>query len=954
MLGSFTELGGPAIFSIVSGNGSVVQLRGTNAARNEDLPGGIVTLFDLDTLKRLRVAVEWHMQQPSTSIPWLRVHAAPEMSIVLTASGDTKVPSVTAATSRVADTTNDDSDDETPPGLLSSSSDESDSEVAQPDDGSDDETPPGLMPPSSDESDSEVEQSDDGSDDETPPGLMSSSSDDSESDSEDDSEDDSGHISMATLRCCSQCGLWQDSFAFSKSQLRKKSRRKCAACIAMLVASRTVAGRTELLAQFESFATNYSADIKQVSAPALQEIVASVFLSEAKVREWLQRNGGEFKKTVTSFRDVKLWPGLPDWFREKLWALLERYQHVFSNGVDLPPALKTAPHVIELIPGAVPYVCREERYTPAKEEYLTKWAQHNLKTGLYERNPNAKWASRVHLAFKNGPRGAERELFEIRPVGDLVGVNERIKKLAPNLPLLVPETEKYGDCTHFVELDGAQAFNQCELEEKSREYCAVRTPIGILQPTRVIEGMKNAGTALQAAFTETLSTLPDEIRRQVSNYADDIAGGVAGEQNAPATLDKLYAMTEELLKVLDQNQITVKPTKARIGFPSATFGGYEIGRGVRSVAEKNVQPILEMQTPKDVSEVRRVLGIFVQMQNMVPNYTTIARPLTRLTGKKAWRWSTDEDTAFQTLRNLCAGRPSLSNPDYNRIQHLDVDASNDGWGAMLYHVTANDEKEAICYFSGAWDDAMRMRPIYYREAAALYRSLAKARYYIDANVHETVVHTDHMPLKWVKHSRRGPITEWVLEETAGMTYRIEYIAGEANTVADATSRAPVVQASRMSTGIERLFRELLARLPSGFQEHKTMWVWAEKDTTEVARMVQRWRSAGSPLLVKSPGVHMYTVSWDFAVVAPSGERAPLVCANLFESGRPFACLVPSDLVSWIPVKRASSQRDERLQLLLDGAQKIVSLDSSLTWIVGTLSTSCFCVGSERNSWERRS
>ena len=431
--------------------------------------------------------------------------------------------------------------------------------------------------------------------------------------------------------------------------------------------------------------------------------------------------------------------------------------------------------------------------------------------------------------------------------------------------------------------------------------------------------------------------MPDEIRRQVSNYADDIAGGVAGEQNAPATLDKLYAMTEELLKVLDQNQITVKPTKARIGFPSATFGGYEIGRGVRSVAEKNVQPILEMQTPKDVSEVRRVLGIFVQMQNMVPNYTTIARPLTRLTGKKAWRWSTDEDTAFQTLRNLCAGRPSLSNPDYNRIQHLDVDASNDGWGAMLYHVTANDEKEAICYFSGAWDDAMRMRPIYYREAAALYRSLAKARYYIDANVHETVVHTDHMPLKWVKHSRRGPITEWVLEETAGMTYRIEYIAGEANTVADATSRAPVVQASRMSTGIERLFRELLARLPSGFQEHKTMWVWAEKDTTEVARMVQRWRSAGSPLLVKSPGVHMYTVSWDFAVVAPSGERAPLVCANLFESGRPFACLVPSDLVSWIPVKGASSQRDERLQLLLDGAQKIVSLDSSLTWIVGGVS-----------------
>ena len=93
-----------------------------------------------------------------------------------------------------------------------------------------------------------------------------------------------------------------------------------------------------------------------------------------------------------------------------------------------------------------------------------------------------------------------------------MSVNERSEKLASKLPLLVPETEKYGDCTHFVELDGAQAFNQCELQEK---YCAVRAPIGILSPTRVIEGMKNAASCYHRDFV----TLPDEICRQVSNYA---------------------------------------------------------------------------------------------------------------------------------------------------------------------------------------------------------------------------------------------------------------------------------------------------------------------------------------------------------------------------------------------------------------------------------------------------
>ena len=38
---------------------------------------------------------------------------------------------------------------------------------------------------------------------------------------------------------------------------------------------------------------------------------------------------------------------------------------------------------------------------------------------------------------------------------------------------------------------------------------------------------------------------------------------------------------------------------------------------------------------------------------------------------------------------------------------------------------------------------------------------------------------------------------------------------------------------------------------------------------------------------------------DFAVLAPTVETSPLVCADILRSNKPFACLMPQDLVSFV-------------------------------------------------------
>lgn len=113
--------------------------------------------------------------------------------------------------------------------------------------------------------------------------------------------------------------------------------------------------------------------------------------------------------------------------------------------------------------------------------------------------------------MKDGPahEGFEQELFEIRDVGDLVQTNERIVRMAPNTPNLRHQTEKFALSRIFSKFDLKGCYNQCELEEKSRNVLTVRTPIGKIRSTRMIEGQVNAGVVLQARINMCLAQEKD-------------------------------------------------------------------------------------------------------------------------------------------------------------------------------------------------------------------------------------------------------------------------------------------------------------------------------------------------------------------------------------------------------------------------------------------------------------
>ena len=59
----------------------------------------------------------------------------------------------------------------------------------------------------------------------------------------------------------------------------------------------------------------------------------------------------------------------------------------------------------------------------------------------------------------------------------------------------------------------------------SRELLALHTPIGLIEPTRMVFGELNAGTVACAQTPSDLRTLPNNAHTRTACYVDDSAQG---------------------------------------------------------------------------------------------------------------------------------------------------------------------------------------------------------------------------------------------------------------------------------------------------------------------------------------------------------------------------------------------------------------------------------------------
>ena len=257
-------------------------------------------------------------------------------------------------------------------------------------------------------------------------------------------------------------------------------------------------------------------------------------------------------------------------------------------------------------------------------------------------------------------------------------------------------------------------------------------------------------------------------------------------QSWGAHLDTLRKTLETLREV----QLAVRPTKCYLGYAKLNFLGHQVGGGSLYPQTDKISRILAAENPTTKREVRSFLGLVGYYRDFIPNFASIAVPLTELTRKdqsNEVKWGPVHQSAFDQLKAAVTKEPVLRMPDFTRTFILQTDASQNGAGAALLQ-EHDGTKHPVAYYSKKFSQRERSYSTIEKECLALIWGVRKFQIYLYGV--EFVLETDHQPLVFLDSAKytNGRIMRWSLF-LQSYRFRIHAIKGTDNVVADYMSRS---------------------------------------------------------------------------------------------------------------------------------------------------------------------
>ena len=162
---------------------------------------------------------------------------------------------------------------------------------------------------------------------------------------------------------------------------------------------------------------------------------------------------------------------------------------------------------------------------------------------------------------------------------------------------------------------------------------------------------------------------------------------------------------------------------------------------------KKIEVISIWEAPTTVKGVSSFLGIANFYRRFIKNFAEVAAPLTRLTGDVGFRWTAEEQAAFEKLKRIFISEPVLAHFDPDRETVVETDSSGWAVGGVL---SQYDDDGLLCpcaYFSRKNNPHECDYEIHDKEMLAVIRSLEEWDSELRSVVKFTVL-TDHKNLEY--------------------------------------------------------------------------------------------------------------------------------------------------------------------------------------------------------------
>ena len=268
----------------------------------------------------------------------------------------------------------------------------------------------------------------------------------------------------------------------------------------------------------------------------------------------------------------------------------------------------------------------------------------------------------------------------------------------------------YKGASWYSTLDLLSGFWQVEVDPADREKTAFTIGGGgLYQFVTMPFGLCNAPATFQRLMEKVLKGMQWEI---AVLYIDDV---IVFSETVEEHLDRLGRVFGRLRKA----GLKLKPSKCKLLARKVEFLGHIVsGEGVQ-VDPSKIDKVLSWPRPTTLTQLRGFIGLCAYYRRFVPGFSSVCKPLYKLTEKNApFVWGPEQQEAMDQLKILLTQAPILGYPRENGRFVLDTDASNEGIGGVLSQ--EQDQVEVvICYGSKVLNGAQRNYCVTRRELLAV-------------------------------------------------------------------------------------------------------------------------------------------------------------------------------------------------------------------------------------------
>ena len=327
----------------------------------------------------------------------------------------------------------------------------------------------------------------------------------------------------------------------------------------------------------------------------------------------------------------------------------------------------------------------------------------------------------------------------------------------------------------FSVLDADKGFWQLKLDRESSDLTTFVTSFGRYKFLRLPFGLSIAPEIFHRIFNDIFGNIEN-----VKIYLDDIIIHAESKQKHD----------EILIKVINQARkygIVFNKNKCKIGINKIKHVGHIFSEKGIEMDEERIKAIKDIQSPKNVKELVRFLGMITYVSRFIPNLSKLTQNLRQLTNKNCvYNWNKSHQLEFDNLKTILSTKPVLHYYDDKLPIRLSVDSSKTGMGAVIL------QNGPIAYASKTLNKAQQNYAQIEKECLAIVFGCQRFRQYLYGK--EIIVETDHKPLEHIfkKPLDKCPLRlQRLLLTLQNFNIKVKYVPGKMLYIADALSRSGI-------------------------------------------------------------------------------------------------------------------------------------------------------------------